>query len=99
MGVGPGITVSQAIDGDDDEPVIVKGYLFFDADGVVTIADSILESYPPQPGGATLVVEGLDLTAVEGLRSDQGRSWTDDTVQLVGTVEGGKLIVDSQISG
>lgn len=97
-GVGPGISVAEAIAGDFEGPVLVNGYLFVDTEGEVTLAEMVLESYPPQPGGATLVVEGLDLSQVE-LQSDQGKSWTDDTLQVLGTVADGKLLVDAQSSG
>lgn len=97
-GVGPGISVAEAIAGDFEGPVLVNGYLFVDTEGEATLADLILESYPPQPGGATLVVEDLDLSSVE-LRSDQGLSWTDETIQVLGAVADGKLIVDAQNSG
>jgi len=96
-GVGPGISVAEAIAGDFEGPVLVNGYLFVDTEGEVTLADMVLESYPPQPGGATLEVEGLDLSQVE-LHSDHGMSWTDDTIQVLGIVADGKLIVDAQSS-
>lgn len=97
-GVGPGISVAEAIEGDFEVPVLVNGYLFVDAEGEVTLAEMVLESFPPQPGGATLVVEGIDLSQVE-LQGDQGMSWTDDTIQVLGTVADGKLVVDAQTSG
>jgi hypothetical protein len=97
-GVGPGISVTEAIEGDFVGPVLVNGYLFVDAAGEMTLAEMVLESYPPQPGGATLEVEGLDLSQME-LQSEQGMSWTDDTIQVLGTVEGGKLTVDAPTSG
>lgn len=97
-GVGPGISVAEAIEGDFDVPVLVNGYLFVDAEGEVTLAEMVLESYPPQPGGATLEVEGIDLSQVE-LESDQGMSWTDNTIQVLGTVADGKLVVDARASG
>lgn len=97
-GVGPGISVTEAIEGDFDVPVLVNGYLFVDAEGEVTLAEMVLESYPPQPGGATLEVEGMELSQVE-LQSDQGMSWTDDTIQVLGTVADGKLVVGARSSG
>jgi len=96
--VGPGISVAEALAGDFEGPVLVNGYLFVDTDGEVTLAEMVLESYPPQPGGASLEVEGLDLAQVE-LQSDQGMSWTNETIQVLGTVADGKLAVDAQTSG
>jgi hypothetical protein len=87
------ISVGEARAGNHEGPVLVKGYLFVDAEGKAILADAILESYPPQPGGALLEVEGIDLADVEGLQTDQGRSWTNDMVELLGTVEGKTLVV------
>lgn len=98
-GGGPGLSVSEAIGGDADGPVLVNGYLFVDSEGEVTLAEMILESHPPQPGGATLEVEGLDLEEVEGLQNDQGRSWTNEIIQVLGRVQGDLLVVDTAMSG
>lgn len=89
--VGPGISVGEAIDFDGDEPVLVNGYLFVDTEGNATLASTIAESFPPQPGGDTLRVEGLDLTEFD-FSEEQGIRWTDDRVQILGTVDGGVLV-------
>ena len=60
-GVGPGISVEEALASTLDGPLLVNGYVFVYPDGSVVFADLILESFPPQPGGATVTVEGLDV--------------------------------------
>ena len=89
--MGPGIAVGEAIDYDGEELVLVNGYLFVDADGNVTLASAIAESFPPQPGGDTMTVEGLDLTEFD-FSEEQGIRWTDDQVQILGFVRGDLLI-------
>lgn len=96
--MGPGISVDDAIDSASDGPVLVNGYLFVDADGVVTLASAIAESMPPQPGGARLTVEGLNPGEYE-MSESQGIRWTDTQVQVLGTVEGETLVVSPTMSG
>lgn len=96
--MGPGISVDDAIDSASDGPVLVNGYLFVDADGVVTLASAIAESMPPQPGGARLTVEGLNPGEYE-MSESQGIRWTDSQVQVLGAVEGDTLVVTPTMSG
>ncbi len=41
-----------------------------------------------QCGGRSLAVEGLDLTTMAGLTSEGSVTWSDQLVQILGTVEG-----------
>jgi hypothetical protein len=59
------------------------GYLFR-VEGATKICDAILESYPPQCGGESYTVTGLDLAEVDGVQEAQGVAWTDDRVTLQG---------------
>jgi hypothetical protein len=69
--------------------------LFVDSGGQVTMADAIAESFPPQPGGARITVVGLDLGPFD-LSTGGGIRWSDETVEIMGTVEGDTLVVASQ---
>jgi hypothetical protein len=81
-----GITVTQALDhGPTDDIVAVTGALFVDPDGTVRLCEAIAESFPPQCGGARLLVEGLDLASVE-LEEANGLQWAE-SVTLLGSVE------------
>ncbi|NIR40076.1 MAG: hypothetical protein GWN07_30085, partial [Actinobacteria bacterium] len=42
-------------------PLLVNGYVFVGADGSVVLADAIAESFPPQPAGSQITVQGVDL--------------------------------------
>jgi hypothetical protein len=78
--------VSEALGhGPTDDIVSVSGALFVDADGTVRLCEAIAESFPPQCGGASLVVEGLDLGALD-LQEAEGVRWAD-AVTLLGSVE------------
>lgn len=96
--MGPGIDVEAALGSDGSEPVLVNGYLFVDMDGNATLTSAIAESFPPQPGGSTIAVEGLDLSEF-AFSEDQGLRWTDDPVQILGTVQDGVLVHGNTISG
>jgi hypothetical protein len=91
---GGEVSVADALDA-EGETVQVRGYLFVAQDGTVTLADAILESFPPQPGGASIMVEGLDLSSFD-LSSEAGLRWTDDPVVVVGVVQDGELAVSAQ---
>ncbi len=97
-GIGPGITITEAIESELEGPLLVNGYLFVDAQEKVIFAESIAESFPPQPGGSTLEIEGLDLSEIEGLESAEGVSWTESPIQLLGAVQGEKLIISGKDS-
>ena len=93
-GVGPGISIEDALGSTLDEPLLVNGALVAQQDGEVRLCSALAESFPPQCGGASLRVEGLDLSTVEGLTSANGVTWSEDQVQLLGRVENGVLTVD-----
>ena len=81
-----GITVAEALGhGPTDDIVAVTGAVFVDPDGTVRLCDAVLESFPPQCGGAWLLVDGLDLTSLE-LEEANGLRWAEG-VTLLGSVE------------
>lgn len=83
--VSPGDAAGQP----DGTEVTVHGFLVEDS-GVVVLAETLAESYPPQPGGASLIVDGLDLS---GLQLEQVGSirWTNAAVAVTGTINDGRL--------
>ncbi|MEX1286507.1 MAG: hypothetical protein AB1Z57_01065 [Acidimicrobiia bacterium] len=90
--MGPGISVEEALASTSTEPVLVNGFLFVSPEGDVTLASALAESFPAQPGGATIPVEGADLAGYEFTES-QGHRWTDQPVQVLGVVSDGVLVV------
>jgi len=84
---GPGISVTEALAFVGGEPVLVNGALFIDEEGGVLLCEAIAESFPPQCGGARLVVEDLDPSG-QLLEEANGVRWTEST-QLFGRVVAG----------
>ena len=92
------VSVEQALASKDGTLVRVQGHIVASGSAVV-LADALLESYPPQAGGAVLPVTGLDLSALVGLSSTAAQpelaqvSWTDYWVTLGGVIKAGTLEV------
>ncbi|MGH8935804.1 MAG: hypothetical protein ACRDXD_06010 [Acidimicrobiia bacterium] len=96
-GVGPGLSVEEALASDSEEPVLVNGALFARA-GEVRLCSAVAESFPPQCAGAWLIVEGLDLAQVPDLQTEGEVSWSE-SVQVLGRVEGDRLVVAPMSQG
>jgi hypothetical protein len=94
IAMGPGISVADALASDLDEPLLVNGFIVATS-ADVRLCELLAESFPPQCGGAYLVIEGLDLTSVDGLEEASGVRWTNGFAPILGSVEGSTLTVDS----
>jgi hypothetical protein len=97
-------TVEQVLDAKDGAGVFVKGALVATGTGVdqnALLASVLLESYPPQAGGATLPLVGLEPGSIVGLSSTAGHpgapqvTWSDFWLVLRGVMSAGEL----QVSG
>ncbi|HLE39786.1 MAG TPA: hypothetical protein VJA44_09085 [Acidimicrobiia bacterium] len=97
VAAGPAVTVEEALASTLDRPILEKGYLFVNADGSMVLADLVLESFPPQPGGATVAVVGFDGEGMTGLRTAPEGSpisqWVEGEIEILGTVGGAVLTV------
>lgn len=89
--LGGGLSVSEALASDLEGPLLVKGYVVV-AHGEARLCETLLESSPPRCGGASLRVEGLDLTGFD-LQERNGVRWSAPTVSLLGPVKDGTLTV------
>jgi hypothetical protein len=89
-----GSTTPVFIDGvaDSDDPQLVTGNLLVAGDEV-RLCSALAESFPPQCGGPSLSVEGLDLDTVADLTSEGDVGWTDHPIVLEGIVDGDTLTV------
>lgn len=88
---GGGLSVSEALAGGVEGPVLVKGYVVATG-GEVRLCEALLESSPPGCGGASLRVEGLDLTGLD-LQERSGAGWSAETISILGPVQDGTLTV------
>ncbi len=96
---GP-LSVEQALSSSPEEPVTVTGFVVAPEGGPVRLCSALLESYPPQCGEPSLVVEGLDLDTVAGLSRTNDPSlaqvvWSDATVPVFGELADGVLTVSA----
>lgn len=95
VAVGDPITVEEALTASAERPHLVTGYLFVYADGSMVLADAILESFPPQPGGATIAVAGFSVEGMAGFADapvgHQLAQWSEAPVEILGTVADGVL--------
>ena len=89
---GPGISIDEALAADSEEPLLVNGNLLV-TDGQARLCSALAESFPPQCGGASLLVTGLDLAQVGSLIVEGDVMWTDHPIQLAGIVSDGILTV------
>ena len=95
-GVGPGISIAEALTSNLKGPLLVNGHLHVQ-DDQVRLCEVLAESFPPQCAGKFLVVKGLDLMTVGGLTSEGSVTWSDQFVQVLGTVEGEVLTVGGTV--
>lgn len=91
------LTVAKAAGYRGDEPVLVRGALFV-TDRETRLCDVIAESYPPQCGGASLRVHGLDLDTVTGEHHSAGSdaaavTWVEQATVLGRVTSGDTLVV------
>ncbi len=95
-GVGPGISIGEALASNLKGPLLINGLLHVQ-NGQARLCEVLAESFPPQCAGRSLVVQGLDLTTVDGLTSEGSVTWSDQLVQVLVTVEGEVLTVGGTV--
>ena len=92
--------LTDALAGDATGVIAVKGFVFDDGSGM-RLCETLAESFPPQCGGPSIAVEGLALADVQEyatdeepvLNTEQGVSWTDQHVTLLGELVGDVLTI------
>ncbi|MDX1689808.1 MAG: hypothetical protein R3290_02170 [Acidimicrobiia bacterium] len=91
--VGGGLTVSEALETDADGIVAVQGFIVADDTGT-RLCEGLAESLPPLCSGASIEVSDLSTVDPDELNTEQGVTWTDVTVTLLGELVDGTLVVD-----
>ena len=91
---GPGAPLTDVLAGDLSQPVFVRGALFLDTDGVVWMADSVLDASVPTFGDVRVRVANYPTdgptwdmadAAITGLQEANGVRFYPDT-KLYGTI-------------
>ena len=95
--VDGGLSVSDALTTDAAGVVAIAGFLMVDDKGA-RLCELLLESFPPQCGGAEVSVTGYEEVLGTPLSSAQGISWTDQYVSLLGEIVDGTFVVDPTIA-
>ncbi|HSG79226.1 MAG TPA: hypothetical protein VLD62_06590 [Acidimicrobiia bacterium] len=88
--VGGGLTVAEALTTDATGVLAVKGFVVADGDGI-RLCELLAESMPPQCGGASIEMANLDAIDPDELKTDQGVTWSDFTVTVLGEIVDGVL--------
>ena len=73
--VGPGISVAEALASRLEGPLLVRGSLWRAQTGDLRLCAELTDSIPPQCTKPWLTVKGLELSKVEGLRTEGGVTW------------------------
>lgn len=98
----PVLSIEQALSAEAGSTIRVRGALLVTGVGSETemvLVSALAESYPPQAGGPTLVLEGFELDELVGLNSTEDRAdaagvtWSDYWFVVEGTIADGALQV------
>ncbi len=95
-GVGPGISIDEALASTNDEPLLINGWLVISPQSEVRFCSALRESNPPGCAGSSLAVTGLDPENVGKLAEAGGVQWSEESVQLLGTIKDGRLVVSAR---
>jgi hypothetical protein len=97
--VGPGISVGEALAFRQEGPLLVRGWLWRAAVGDLRLCSGLTDSLPPECAKPWLTVKGLDLSKVDGLRTERGVTWSAQPALVLGDVTGGVLEVSGLSKG
>lgn len=96
---GGGLSIDDALASTLDEPLLVTGFLVRTATET-RLCSALAESFPPQCGGSSLVVDGLDeATLPDGLTREGDVTWSETPVSLLGAVDDGTITVEPSALG
>lgn len=98
-GLGPGITIAEALVSKLDDPLLVNGWLWRQSNGEVRLCTTLTDATPPGCGKPSVVVTGLDLDSLPNLRSERGTTTSSQPAQLLGSVADGVLKVARNAKG
>lgn len=96
--VDGGLDIPDALAFDGTGVVAVRGY-FVSEGTVARLCELLLESYPPQCGGASLVVSNPEALSDVVLSEQGGTQWSDEYITVFGRIVDGELTIASNVKG
>ena len=97
MLVDGGLTVEEALATDASGVLAVQGFYVNDG-STVRLCDALAESFPPQCGGASIEVDGLDEEELDYQR-EAGVTWTNETTIVFCEIIDGAVVTSSNVNG
>ena len=94
-GGGPGISISEAITSNLEGPLLINGYVVI-VNGESRFCEAVDERSAQRCSGASLSIEGIDVTGIYGLDRDGEVSWSTAPIQILGDVVG--EVLDASIN-
>ncbi len=94
MAVDGGLTVADANNGAADGIIAVKGFVVASGDEV-RLCDALAESFPPQCGGDSVILDSLDSIDPDELTSEGDVTWTNAQQTVYGELSDGILTTTS----
>jgi len=88
---GDTITVTEAAT--TSGTVSVTGFVV-DIAGQTRLCEALAESFPPQCGGARILLSDLSQVNADQLKTEGDVTWTDDYVVVTGTMVDGTLVTE-----
>lgn len=89
---GGGLTVADVLSTDVDGPLAIVGFLVQTGDAA-RLCDGLAESLPPQCAGPSIELSDISTIDPDDLRTEQGVTWTDVPVSIVGEIVSGVFTV------
>jgi hypothetical protein len=90
---GGAMYVDEAVANQASGEVRLRGYVIGREGGPTRLCEEMLESFPPQCGGASVLVEGLDPESIGELSRQEQVFWTSREIELEGVLDSGVLRV------
>lgn len=90
---GPGVPVATVVATPIDGGFAIEGFYLAD-DGGVRLCEALAESFPPQCGGASIPFDNSAGADLGTLSVEQGVTWSDQPVLVVGRVVDGVFVAD-----
>ena len=89
----PGLQITNVLNTDIDGGFAIEGFYFADESGV-RLCEALAESFPPQCGGASIPFDNAAGADLGVLSVEQGVTWSDQPVVVVGSVVDGVFVAD-----